>query len=100
MRESKGPGLHSIRDPSKKQDRRLWRLISNGVHPEILGDIVICPEFAQSSAKIYNTTFKRELALYVIHGILHLLGYDDISTEERRGMEKEQATLLEKVSET
>ncbi len=43
----------------------------------INGEIFICPLVAKSQAKIYGHSLKDELVLYVIHGILHLCGYDD-----------------------
>jgi len=41
-----------------------------------LGEIVICPEAVRKNAKKFNSTFKKELARVLIHGILHLLGYN------------------------
>ena len=69
------------------------------LHPQILGDVVICPEIAQESAKVRNTTRERELYLYLIHGILHLLNYDDSNKKGRLLMEKEQSRLLKKLTE-
>ena len=40
------------------------------------GDIVICLGEVKKNAKRFGTTFKKELAICLIHGILHLLGYD------------------------
>lgn len=67
------------------------------LHPEILGDLVICPEIAQKSARTYKTTKEREIYLYLVHGILHLLGYDDSTAMRRQAMEKEQTRLLSRV---
>ena len=66
--------------------------------PDLLGDVVICPEIAQRFAKIYKTTTKREICLYLIHGILHLLGYNDTNARNRSLMEKEQARILKKIT--
>ena len=43
---------------------------------EGLGEIIICPEIIKKNAKRYNSTLKKELARVLIHGILHLLGYE------------------------
>ena len=67
------------------------------LHPEILGDVVIYPAIAQRIARIYNTTKEREICLYLIHGILHLLGYDDSSPRQRSIMEKEQTRILKRL---
>lgn len=42
----------------------------------ILGDIAISRETAKKNAKRYGASYKRELKRLVIHGVLHLLGYD------------------------
>lgn len=65
-----------------------------GGNPALLGDVVICPEMARQAAGIYKTTIEQEIYLYLIHGILHLLGYDDVNTKSRAIMEKEQARIL------
>jgi probable rRNA maturation factor len=63
---------------------------------DVLGDVVICPEIAAEYARLYRTTTKYELALYLVHGILHLLGYKDTTARQRALMEKEQERILEK----
>lgn len=67
------------------------------LHPEILGDLVICPEMAQKYAKIYKTTTSHEIYLYLIHGILHLLGYADTTFQKHSLMQREQAKILKKI---
>ena len=59
------------------------------LHPQILGDVVICPEIAKES---------KEIHLYLIHGILHLLGCSDSNKKDRLLMEKEQNRLLKKLT--
>jgi len=59
---------------------------------EGLGEVIICPEIASANAKAHQTSTENEIILYVIHGILHLAGYDDKSPGgilEMRSMEKE-----------
>lgn len=68
-----------------------------GLHPEILGDIVICPQIAKRYAKIYKTTIEYEICLYLVHGILHLLGYNDASLKTRSAMEREEARILKRI---
>src|ERR1041385_2835909 len=43
----------------------------------ILAEIIIAPTVAVQNAKVFQTTPQKEIELYVIHGILHLLGFDD-----------------------
>ena len=55
-----------------------------------LGEIVICPEKVKKNAKRFKSVYKKELARVLIHGILHLLGYD----HERSKIEAE--TMIKK----
>ncbi len=43
----------------------------------VIGDIIISTDAVIKNAKAFKTANSRELSLYVVHGILHLLGYDD-----------------------
>jgi probable rRNA maturation factor len=52
----------------------------------LLGDVVICPEVAAGQ----NADVDAELRLLLVHGILHLLGYDHRDDEERRAMWERQ----------
>ena len=62
--------------------------------PALLGDIVLCPEFAQSQAKTAGHGLDDELHLLTVHGVLHLLGYDHGEPDEEREMFGLQTTLL------
>ncbi len=57
---------------------------------EILGDIIVCAERAKKQSEFFGTTFNQEFGLYIIHGILHILGYDDQKEPEKKIMEKQQ----------
>lgn len=56
-----------------------------------LGEIFICPKVAEEYDPRHPL---RETTLYIIHGILHLLGYTDLEAKERTRMYKEQMKLL------
>ena len=60
----------------------------------LLGDIAISAETALRHAKRFRSTVDRELILYVIHGILHLLGYDDHGGRSRLLMRRKEKELL------
>ncbi|MFQ5989410.1 MAG: rRNA maturation RNase YbeY [Candidatus Methylomirabilales bacterium] len=62
--------------------------------PHLLGDVVISVETAARQAKAHGHSLAQELAMLLIHGILHLLGYDDSTPATRRRMWAEQARLL------
>ncbi len=61
------------------------------------GEIILSAQTAKLYAGEYGVSLERELMLYVIHGLLHLAGYEDESPEDREVMEKVQFALLEQV---
>ena len=61
------------------------------------GEIVISFDAAFKQARDYGTTFEQELVLYIIHGILHLLGYDDHRAADIKRMRKKEEELFKKV---
>ena len=69
-------------------------------HGSFLGDIVISTDKAFQNSVEYKTGFLEEIALYVIHGILHLCGYDDIEPAERSVMRRKENDLLQKIKKT
>ncbi len=58
------------------------------------GELVICPEVARRQAASFGTRWEAELARYLIHGILHLLGYDDLESVARRRMKQAEDRWL------
>jgi probable rRNA maturation factor len=52
----------------------------------LLGDVVVCPAYAAAN----TSDVKAELALLVVHGVLHLLGYDHEEEDERSAMWERQ----------
>jgi probable rRNA maturation factor len=65
-----------------------------GSAPVLLGDVVICPEVAFRNAPEHGVTYDAELALLIVHGILHILGMDHEADEEAEEMEARERTLL------
>lgn len=63
--------------------------------PAMLGDIVLCPEFAGKQAADQGHSLGQELALLTVHGVLHLLGYDHAEPDEEKEMFALQRELLE-----
>lgn len=68
-----------------------------GETPPLHGEIIICPAVAARNAKRYGNTLERELILYVVHGILHLCGYDDRSPEDVKRMRKKETEILKRI---
>jgi len=59
-----------------------------------LGDIAVCPQVAAQQAPAAGHSASDEVELLVVHGILHLLGYDHASPDEHREMFGVQGRLL------
>ncbi|MDL2280273.1 rRNA maturation RNase YbeY [Selenomonadales bacterium OttesenSCG-928-I06] len=60
----------------------------------LLGDIVVSLETAKRQAEEYNHDLLREVTFLTIHGMLHILGYDHETEEERTQMREEEEYLL------
>jgi len=58
------------------------------------GEIVVCAPVAASRAREFRHTVTEELALYCIHGLLHLAGHDDIQPADAKRMHREQDRIL------
>ena len=61
---------------------------------DYLGDLVISVGAARVNARLAHWTLADELDLLVVHGILHLLGYDDVNSRARKKMWKRQLEIL------
>jgi probable rRNA maturation factor len=62
------------------------------------GEIVISAETAIRQARTFRSSLGQELRLYILHGLLHLCGYDDKSVLERARIERMQHSLLRKAT--
>ncbi|MBI1883934.1 MAG: rRNA maturation RNase YbeY [Chlamydiae bacterium] len=65
--------------------------------PWMLGEIVVSLERAKAQSKTWKRDFHEEALLYIIHGILHLLGYRDDRPSLKRKMWERQDEILKKV---
>lgn len=61
-------------------------------------DLAISLESAKRNAAFYKTSLEKELIRYIIHGILHLKGYDDRNPKEKKIMFKRQEELFKKIT--
>ncbi len=61
---------------------------------ELLGDVVVSLERAKMQAMEYGHSFEREVIFLVVHGILHLLGYDHEVYEEKTVMRQKEEEIL------
>jgi probable rRNA maturation factor len=74
-----------------------WETPEDGGVPLLLGDVVICPEVAWRNAPEHAGSFDDEIALLLVHGILHLLGMDHERPSEAEAMEAREQELLDEL---
>jgi probable rRNA maturation factor len=61
----------------------------------MLGDVVICPSVAEENSTKLGHALHEELDLLLVHGTLHLLGYDHQDEQETAAMKKRQGEIIE-----
>jgi probable rRNA maturation factor len=75
----------------------------DGIGPCVLGEVFVCPATAVEYAKTHHGDSNHECTLYIVHGLLHLMGYDDIddadivemrAAEERHMQNLKQLNLI------
>jgi len=66
--------------------------------PTIHGEIFICVDEAVRQARKFGTRWQSEIVRYLVHGVFHLLGYDDSSAGARRKMKREEDRRLRVLS--
>lgn len=60
----------------------------------LLGDVIICPAYVRRHRARYATEEGRELEMVTVHGILHLLGYEDDDAEGAEAMDRRVREIL------
>ncbi len=65
--------------------------------PVVLGDVFIAPGYVAAQAERLGTDVRTEMALMVVHGLLHLLGYDHTAEADAELMERRERELLAEV---
>lgn len=88
----------------RKKDRPTDVLSFESVDPEekregYLGDLVICPEYAKAEAKRRGLSAAEEILRLVIHGTLHLAGYDHATQSDEEKMFGVQERTLSRILE-
>ena len=71
---------------------------ADGAHgvtrPTLHGELFICVDEAVFQAKQFGTNWQSEILRYVVHGVLHLRGYDDLQPDLRRKMKRAENRLV------
>lgn len=68
---------------------------NDGPEMALLGDVVVSTERAVAYAATHRLDPSEELSLYLVHGILHLTGYEDVNPRDREKMRKREKELIE-----
>ena len=84
-----------IDDPLDNAARRA-DTSSPGPEPLLLGDVVVCPAVAERQAPEHAGSYDDELALLVVHGVLHVLGHDHAEVDEAAEMQARERELLQR----
>jgi probable rRNA maturation factor len=75
-------------------ERGSWEAEPSAPGPALLGDIVVCPEFAARQAAERGHPTDHEIRILVAHGLLHLLGYDHLEPDDETLMFARQEKLV------
>jgi rRNA maturation RNase YbeY len=91
--------IHAINKQYLKHDYTTDIITFNysGDNVILEGEIFISVNDAEENAKRYKVTLEEELVRLIVHGILHMLGYDDIDERERRRMKRKENELVRKI---
>jgi probable rRNA maturation factor len=66
---------------------------------KILGEVFVCPKVALEYTDKHGGSPYNEIALYIVHGLLHLMGYDDCSTSDKRKMRRAEKKHMKHLQE-
>ena len=86
MVEAQGPGA-ATRGPDRPHP-------DHDDMPLLLGDVMVCPSVARAQCASHAGTFEDEIALLVVHGVLHVLGHDHVEPEETARMRSREMEIL------
>lgn len=81
----------------RKKDKAANVLSFEGSGPSFLGEVVLCPVEIEKDAVKYGMIFEQALAWMLVHGVLHLAGYDHKTHKEAELMEQKEARYLKKL---
>ena len=97
------PTIHGMNRAHRGVDRPTDVLSYSQTEPfavhrgDLLGDVVLCPAVAVRRAQEEGRSPNREVLELVVHGVLHLIGYDDRSDAGRQAMLARQALILQQM---
>lgn len=89
------PSMDGIRGMPILADEHGEEVDENG--RVFLGSVVICEKRAREQAAEYGHSFERELYYLAVHGVLHCLGYDHMTDEDKREMRRKEEDVMAKL---
>jgi probable rRNA maturation factor len=96
-----GRARRSVR-ADKRSKASVSSAMPDGAHkvtrPTLHGELFICIDVAIEQANEFKTTWPSETVRYNVHGVLHLLGYDDLKPHLRREMKREENRLVRQLA--
>jgi probable rRNA maturation factor len=72
--------------------------LSDELDPSYLGEVIVSVEKATQVARKIKVKWQNELLLYIVHGMLHLIGYEDRTEKQRRVMMIKEEEIIKKLS--
>jgi probable rRNA maturation factor len=88
------PSFDSLKDGAIRAEDYPYDLDEEG--KLLIGSIAVCEKRAKEQAEEYGHSFERELNYLLVHGIMHCLGYDHETDEEKSEMREHEEIVLEK----
>ncbi|MBQ7912930.1 MAG: rRNA maturation RNase YbeY [Clostridia bacterium] len=89
------PALDGIKGQAVKGEEHPYEIDEEG--NLLIGSIVICCERAREQAEEYGHSYERELHYLIVHGIMHCLGYDHMTDEDKAEMREKEEFILGKL---
>ena len=89
------PALDGIKGQALKGAEHPYEIDEEG--NLLIGSIVICCDRAKEQAEEYGHSYQRELHYLIVHGIMHCLGYDHLTDEDKAEMREKEELVLGKL---
>lgn len=89
------PTMEGIKGLPIKKVEHLFELDEKG--KLLIGSIAVCTDVAHRQAEEYGHSYERELFYLITHGVMHCLGYDHMTDEDKAEMRKKEEEALLKI---
>ncbi|MBO5525410.1 MAG: rRNA maturation RNase YbeY [Clostridia bacterium] len=92
------PTLDGIRGKKLRKKKFPYEIDEEG--NLFLGSIMLCEERAREQAEEYGHSYERELHYLIVHGVMHLFGYDHMTDEDKAQMREKEEEILTRMGIT